>query len=57
MKNMTMKTKMIITFVILVVLTSVNAVVGMSSVNRIKESVASMQEEESVKTKRTRKAE
>lgn len=46
MKNLTMKTKMIITFVILVILTAVNAVAGIYSVNKIENSVAEMQEEE-----------
>lgn len=46
MKNMKVKTKMILIFGILVVLTAANAVVGMTSVNRIKESISSMQTEE-----------
>ncbi len=55
MKNMKMKTKMIITFVILVILTAINAVAGMTSVNRIKDSVSAMQEEEIVKVQETMK--
>ena len=46
MKNITMKTKMIITFVVLVVLTGANAIVGMTSVNRIEGSISAMQTEE-----------
>ncbi len=55
MKNLTMKTKMIITFVILVILTSVNAIAGMTSVNRIKNSVSEMQEEEFTSIQNTMK--
>lgn len=55
MKNMKMKTKMIITFVILVVLTAVNSIAGMTSVNRIKGSVSTMQEQELVEIQDTMK--
>ncbi|MCM1246194.1 MAG: HAMP domain-containing protein, partial [Roseburia sp.] len=55
MKNMKMKTKMIITFAILVILTCANSIMGMSSVNRIKESVTAMQEEEMTKVQDTMK--
>ncbi|MDE6852330.1 MAG: HAMP domain-containing protein [Lachnospiraceae bacterium] len=46
MKDMKIKTKMILAFVILVLLTVVNVVVGMSSVNRVKNEVTEMQQEE-----------
>lgn len=49
MKDMKIKTKMILAFVILVILTAANAFTGMTSVNRIKKSVNAMQEEEVVK--------
>lgn len=49
MKDMKIKTKMIIAFVILVILTAANALAGMTSVNKIKQSVNTMQEEEVVK--------
>ena len=43
MKDMKVKTKMILAFVILVILTVANAITGMTSVNRIKNSVSKMQ--------------
>lgn len=46
MKNMKMKTKLILTFAILVILTCINVVAGMTSVNRIKNAVSSMQTQE-----------
>ena len=49
MKDMKVKTKMILVFALLVVLTCANAITGMTSVNRIKHSVSKMQEEEVVK--------
>ena len=55
MKNMKMKTKMILTFSILVVLTIVNAVAGMTSVNRIKDAVSTMQEQEFAEIQETMK--
>lgn len=48
MKDMKVKTKMILAFVILVILTVANAITGMTSVNRIKNSVSKMQKEEIV---------
>lgn len=46
MKDMKIKTKMIIGFAIPIILTIVNVIVGMSSVNRIKTTVSAMQTEE-----------
>lgn len=46
MKNMKMKTKMIIGFAIPIILTIINVLIGVSSVNRIRSTVATMQTEE-----------
>lgn len=46
MKNMKMKTRMIIGFAIPIILTIINVLVGMASVNTIKATVASMQTEQ-----------
>ena len=46
MKNMKMKTRMIIGFAIPIILTILNALIGMSSINRIKTSIEEMQREE-----------
>ena len=46
MKNMKMKTRMIIGFAIPIILTILNALIGMSSINRIKTSIEDMQKEE-----------
>lgn len=53
MKDMKMKTKMIIGFMIPIVLTIINVMVGMSSVRRITNSVNTMQEEEFVTIQKT----
>ena len=49
MKDMKMKTKMIMTFVILVLLMIVNVLVGMSTVKKLDQRVNEMQEEEVIK--------
>ena len=53
MKDMKMKTKMIIGFMIPIVLTIINVLVGMSSVRRITNSVNAMQEEEFITVQNT----
>ena len=53
MKDMKMKTKMIVGFMIPIVLTIINVLVGMSSVRRITNSVNKMQEEEFVTVQKT----
>ncbi len=53
MKDMKMKTKMIIGFAIPIILTIINVVVGMSSVRRITNSITDMQEEEFVTVQST----
>ncbi len=53
MKDMKMKTKMIIGFMIPIVLTIINVLVGMSSVRRITNSVNTMQEEEFITVQNT----
>ncbi len=55
MKNMKMKTKMIIGFAIPIILTIINVVVGMSSVRRITNSIVEMQEEEFITVQNTLK--
>lgn len=55
MKDMKMKTKMILGFMIPIVLTIINVVVGMSSVRRITSAVESMQTEEFQKVQETMK--
>ena len=53
MKDMKMKTKMIVGFMIPIVLTIINVLVGMSSVRRITNSVNQMQEEEFLTVQKT----
>ena len=53
MKDMKMKTKMIIGFAIPIILTIINVAVGMSSVSRINREVVEMQEDEVVSIKQT----
>lgn len=53
MKDMKMKTKMIMGFGILIVLTIINVLVGMSSVRDITDRVSEMQKEEAVQVKET----
>ncbi|MDE6185543.1 MAG: HAMP domain-containing protein, partial [Lachnospiraceae bacterium] len=53
MKDMKMKTKMVIGFMIPIILTIVNVMVGMSSVNRINDRVVKMQNEELEDIKQT----
>ncbi len=53
MKDMKIKTKMIIGFAIPIVLTIINVIVGMSSVNRIKTTIGTMQQEEFATITRT----
>ena len=53
MKDMKMKTKLIVGFMIPIVLTIINVLVGMSSVRRITNSVNKMQEEEFVTVQKT----
>lgn len=55
MKDMKMKTKMIIGFAIPIILTIINVMVGMSSVSRINDSVASMQKEQDATIQQTMK--
>lgn len=55
MKDMKIKTKMIGAFAILILLTILNVVVGMSSVQRVTNSVSDMQKEEETKVQETMK--
>lgn len=55
MRDMKMKTKMIGAFGILILLTIINVLVGMSSVNRVSKTVSDMQKEEATKVEETMK--